>query len=110
MQDKDKTKKQLIDELEEIRNQFAKFGSLHTEHIQVEKISSDSEEICEHFYESNPHPMWIYDLETLAFLDVNDAGSALLLCGGSHYHRRGTHCEHVCGERPRLASGPPIRE
>jgi PAS domain S-box-containing protein len=73
LQDKDKTKKQLIDELEEIRNQFAKFGSLHTEHIQVEKISSDSEEICEHFYESNPHPMWIYDLETLAFLDVNDA-------------------------------------
>jgi len=62
-----------MDELEEIRNQFAKFKSLHTEHIQVEKIPSDSEEICEHFYKSNPHPMWIYDLETLAFLDVNDA-------------------------------------
>jgi PAS domain S-box-containing protein len=73
LQDKDKTKKQLIDELKEIRNQFAKFGSLQTEHIQVEKIPSDSEEICEHFYKSNPHPMWIYDLETLAFLDVNDA-------------------------------------
>jgi PAS domain S-box-containing protein len=73
LQDKDKTKKQLIDELEEIRDQFAKFGSLQTEHIQAEKIPSDSDEICEHFYKSNPHPMWIYDLETLAFLDVNDA-------------------------------------
>ncbi|HYN44952.1 MAG TPA: PAS domain S-box protein, partial [Candidatus Limnocylindrales bacterium] len=24
-------------------------------------------------FESNPHPMWVYDLETLAFLTVNDA-------------------------------------
>jgi len=24
-------------------------------------------------FESNPQPMWIYDLETLSFLDVNDA-------------------------------------
>ena len=73
MQDKDKTKKQLIDELEKIRNQFADLRTLPTEHIPVEKIPCDSEEIYGHFYKSNPHPMWIYDLETLAFLDVNDA-------------------------------------
>lgn len=24
-------------------------------------------------FQSNPHPMWVFDLETLAFLDVNDA-------------------------------------
>ncbi|WP_313952230.1 PAS domain S-box protein [Accumulibacter sp.] len=24
-------------------------------------------------FESNPHPMWVYDLETLAFLTINDA-------------------------------------
>src|SRR5512143_2917124 len=24
-------------------------------------------------FEANPHPMWVYDLETLAFLAVNDA-------------------------------------
>jgi PAS domain S-box-containing protein len=24
-------------------------------------------------FEANPHPMWVYDRETLAFLDVNDA-------------------------------------
>jgi PAS domain S-box-containing protein len=73
LQDKDKTKKQLIDELEEIRNRLADLRALHTERIPVEKIPCDSEEIYEHFYKSNPHPMWIYDLETLAFLDVNDA-------------------------------------
>ncbi len=28
------------------------------------------------FFESNPQPMWIYDLETLAFLAVNDAAVA----------------------------------
>ncbi len=27
-------------------------------------------------FESNPHPMWVYDLETLAFLAVNDAAVA----------------------------------
>jgi len=26
--------------------------------------------------ENNPHPMWVYDLETLAFLEVNDAAVA----------------------------------
>jgi PAS domain S-box-containing protein len=73
LQDKDKTKKQLIDELKEIRNQFADLRASHAEHIPAEKIPCDSEEMYEHFYKSNPHPMWIYDLETLAFLDVNDA-------------------------------------
>ncbi|HWS13426.1 MAG TPA: PAS domain S-box protein, partial [Rhodocyclaceae bacterium] len=27
-------------------------------------------------FESNPHPMWIYDVDTLAFLSVNDAAIA----------------------------------
>ncbi|MHB8709182.1 MAG: sensor histidine kinase, partial [Desulfuromonadales bacterium] len=27
-------------------------------------------------FEANPHPMWVYDLETLAFLAVNDAAIA----------------------------------
>jgi len=26
-------------------------------------------------FESNPHPVWVYDLETLAILDVNNAGT-----------------------------------
>ena len=31
------------------------------------------------FFEGNPLPMWIYDLETLAFLAVNDAGECGVL-------------------------------
>ncbi len=27
-------------------------------------------------FEANPHPMWVFDLDTLAFLDVNDAAVA----------------------------------
>jgi two-component system cell cycle sensor histidine kinase/response regulator CckA len=37
-------------------------------------IASDSDTgYYQALFESNPLPMWIYDLETLAFLDVNDA-------------------------------------
>ncbi|MDI6747231.1 MAG: PAS domain S-box protein [Rhodocyclaceae bacterium] len=32
-----------------------------------------SEESHRDLFASNPHPMWVYDLETLAFLAVNDA-------------------------------------
>jgi len=33
----------------------------------------NSEEKYRILFENNPHPMWVYDLETLAFLTVNDA-------------------------------------
>ena len=33
----------------------------------------ESEEKYRILFESNPHPMWVYDLETLKFLTVNDA-------------------------------------
>ena len=28
-------------------------------------------------FDSNPHPMWVFDVETLAFLAVNDAAVRL---------------------------------
>ena len=34
---------------------------------------AESEEKYRLLFENNPHPMWVYDLETLAFLTVNDA-------------------------------------
>ncbi len=39
----------------------------------LEKALYHSEEQYRFLFESNPHPMWVYDLETLRFLAVNDA-------------------------------------
>ena len=39
----------------------------------AEKTLRDSEERYRALFASNPHPMWVYDTETLAFLKVNEA-------------------------------------
>ena len=39
----------------------------------AERELRESEEQYRVLFESNPNPMWVYDLETLAFLAVNDA-------------------------------------
>jgi PAS domain S-box-containing protein len=44
-----------------------------TERIQIEKKLQQSEEKYRFMFTNNPEPMWIYDLETLAFLEINDA-------------------------------------
>lgn len=36
----------------------------------------ESEQRHRELFQSNPHPMWVYDRETLRFLDVNDAAVA----------------------------------
>ncbi len=44
-----------------------------TEKMKAEQILQESEEKYHKLFESNPQPMWIYDLETLSFLEVNKA-------------------------------------
>ena len=43
---------------------------------QAEQALKASEERYRLLFESNPHPMWVFDLETLRFLAVNDAAVA----------------------------------
>ena len=44
-----------------------------TERRLTEEKLKESEEKYRYIFANNPQPMWLYDLETLAFLEVNDA-------------------------------------
>jgi two-component system cell cycle sensor histidine kinase/response regulator CckA len=44
-----------------------------TERLRVEEALGESEERYRTLFERNPHPMFVYDNETLAYLAVNDA-------------------------------------
>ncbi len=44
-----------------------------TEHRQAESALRASEARYRDLFASNPHPMWVYDVDTLSFLEVNDA-------------------------------------
>ena len=51
-------------------------SSLNRELVERERIEdriAESERSYRLLFESNPSPMWVYDVETLAFLAVNDA-------------------------------------
>lgn len=47
-----------------------------TAQMRIEVALRESEERYRTMFEANPHPMWVYDLHTFAFLAVNDAAVA----------------------------------
>jgi PAS domain S-box-containing protein len=52
---------------------LASIGEDITEQKQNEDALRQGEERYRTLFDANPLPMWVYDLETLAFLEVNDA-------------------------------------
>jgi diguanylate cyclase (GGDEF)-like protein/PAS domain S-box-containing protein len=63
-------------ELWNVPKYFVAFGMILTL-LEEEKRESDARsEEYRILFDSNPHPMWIYDVETLGFLKVNDAAVA----------------------------------
>jgi PAS domain S-box-containing protein len=47
------------------------------EHLQAEQALRDSEQRYRMLFLNNPHPMWVYDRDTLGFLAVNQAAIEL---------------------------------
>ena len=73
MKDDKKTKKQLIDEIKNLRQQLAAVEKDSTHRDRNITKPDESDAIYKKIYQNNPYPMWIYDLETLRFLSVNKA-------------------------------------
>ena len=44
-----------------------------SDRVAAEEAMRESERRYRELFEANPHPMWVYDTETLRFLAVNDA-------------------------------------
>jgi diguanylate cyclase (GGDEF)-like protein/PAS domain S-box-containing protein len=64
-------------ELWNVPKYFVAFGMILT---LLEDQKQEADERSEEYrilFDNNPHPMWIYDLETLGFLKVNDAAVQL---------------------------------
>ena len=61
--------------LDEAGDCIALVGSVHdiTERKRAEELLRENEKKYHYMFANNPQPMWIYDLETLAFLEVNSA-------------------------------------
>lgn len=58
---------------EEFATVAASFNRMAASLEQALAAARRSEEGFRHLFTSNPLPMWVYDLETLGFLEVNDA-------------------------------------
>jgi PAS domain S-box-containing protein len=74
-----------------------------TEQMQIQARQKESEIQYKRMFDGNPHPMWLHDQETLAFLAVNEA--AVAQYGYSHAEFLGMTAEDLldAGEAERLA-------
>ena len=63
----------VIRQSEQLERTVVELRQYTEELTRSQQILRESEERYRQLFESNPHPMWVYDLETLAFLAVNNA-------------------------------------
>jgi len=65
---------QLYEKLEEeVEKRTSALTAEIAQRKRIEEVLRDSEERYRLLFEANPHPMWVYDTDTLAFLAVNGA-------------------------------------
>ncbi|MCO5250434.1 MAG: PAS domain S-box protein [Candidatus Kapabacteria bacterium] len=73
----DKTKDELIIELERLQSEISKLKSISSsqsdEQVGDSAPSEGISDKYEYMFVHNPQPMWIFDIETLNFLEVNEA-------------------------------------
>lgn len=60
----------------ELKTAMEKLQSEFAERLRAEEALRVSEEGYRLLFQANPHPMWVFDLATLAFLAVNEAAVA----------------------------------
>jgi PAS domain S-box-containing protein len=68
----------------------------------IQQALQESEARSRSLFEANPHPMWIYDVATLAFLDVNDAAVAHYGYGRGEFLAMTIADIHLPDDMPRL--------
>ncbi|MFA6127680.1 MAG: PAS domain S-box protein [Bacteroidales bacterium] len=77
MNDQAKTREQLIIELEKLGQELEELKAVfikdNPKQKKVLQALRESEEKYRNLFANNPQPMWIYDLETMVFLEVNNA-------------------------------------
>ncbi|MDF1518123.1 MAG: PAS domain S-box protein, partial [Lutibacter sp.] len=69
---KDKTKEELIIKLNELQQELSFLKLCNKDDIHNKKLL-ESEENYHYLFDNNPQPMWIYDIESLRFLEINNA-------------------------------------
>jgi PAS domain S-box-containing protein len=77
MRDEDKTKAQLIKELEELRQQVATLETAETERKQLEESLQKSKQLLERTFASLRDAVFIIDAETVKIIDCNPIASEI---------------------------------
>ncbi|NJD56253.1 MAG: PAS domain S-box protein [Nitrospirae bacterium] len=73
MNDQDPSANDLAAELVRLRSRIAELEASEAGAHEAAGPPGNNEEYYRPMFEANPQPMWVFDLETLAFLAVNDA-------------------------------------